>query len=546
MKKFILAFFIICLCSGSLFAEKVVGVTAFQNLTKNPKLKWMEIGIADSISLKLRNVPEFIVIDRTNVDKVINEIQFGQSGLIDDKTAKKAGKALNADILVVGNFQVYGNRVRITAKIVEVESHKILKQVQSTGIMDSIFDLQDDIALKIIDEKNIQVTKDIKERITEKYTSNLTAYEFYSKGQKFYYNASYDKAIELFNKAVNVDSRYSLAYAGLGKAYANQYWKLKNYANTYNPELLDKSYEYTKKALKYSPNLDEAHLSLAKYYQNVDKKKVPDKWKKCEEITKKVIELNPNNGEAYFLMSRIYGYNDAKEEEYIKKALSKNSFLVDGYNNLGIIYTSQKKYDLAEEQFKKAIEIDPEYKTAYMNVGVVYDRQGKLQKALDMYKIVVEKYPNYPLGLVNVGIGYRRLNKYDEALPYFKKAVKIKPDYPFGWGEVAYIYLKKKDYKKAIKYYKESLKYDPKYKFSLANLGYSYEKLGKYNTAIMYLKRAVRYHPKYAWPMGELGYIYRYKLKNNKLALQWYTKALINNPTSTLYQRQVRELSNIQ
>ncbi len=530
--------------SIQLHASKIVGVTAFSNLSRQKSLNWLQVGIADSISYKLRNIKDYIVIDRTNVDKVLNEIRLGQSGFINEKLAKQAGKALNADILVVGNFQVYGKRVRIHAKLVDVESHKILKQVQATGTMDDIFDLQDKIAFNIIKDQDVSITDEIRDRMRKNYTKNLSAYEYFSKGQKFYYQTNYREAIKLFKKAVSIDKRYSLAYAGLGKAYANLYWKMKNYSNKKIPEYLQRSYEYSTKALAYSPNLDEAHLSLAKYYQNVDKKLEPKKWKKCEEKTKEVIRINPNNGEAYFLMSRIYGYNDNKEERYLKKAIAKNNFIADAHNNLGIIYTDQGKYEEAKEAFRRAIKVDPEYKTAYMNIGVVYDKEKKHRKALEMYKLVVKKYPDYPLGLVNLGIGYRRLKEYDKALIYFKRSVKVKPDYAFGWGEVAYIYLQKKQYHRAVTNYKKSLRYDYKNKYSLANLGFTYMKLKNYRSAKYYLKKCTRYHKNYAWPAGQLGWIYRYKEQDEEEALKWYREALRRQPSNSSYRRSVRELSN--
>jgi len=549
MKKIAICLMVTVFFSVNLFAqgaskEKVIAVTAFKNLTGDKKYAWLEIGIADSIALKLRNVPDYIVIDRTNVDKIVNEINLGQSGLIDDKTAKQAGKALNADLLVVGNFQIYGKQVRISAKIVEVESHKVMRQVESTGSMMNIFALQDDIALKIINQSNIAITLDVKNKITQQYTQDVSAYEYYSKGNQYYYKTMYDEAIDMFNKAIKIDKHYSLAYAGLGKAYANLYWKKKNYANIVDDKLLDRSYEFSKKALSISPNLDEAILSMAKYYQNVDENKVKDKWDKCEELTKKAIDVNPNNGEAYFLMSRIYGYDDTKEEMYLHKAISKNQFIADAHNNLGIIYTTQGKYDMAIAAFDKAIEIEPEYKTAYMNKGVVYSRQGLHEKALDLYKVVVEKFPNYPLGLVNLGIGYRKLNQWDEAIKWFRKSVEVKPDYDFGWGEVAYYYLHKNDYKQAINYYKIALKYDAKGQYHLANIGYSYGELGQFNDAIKYLEQCANYHSDYAWPCGHLGWIYRYKLNNSSKALEWYRKALQREPGNSNFQKYVNELSS--
>lgn len=546
MKKYIslvLAVFFLLLFSVYVFAEQVIGVSSFTNLTGDKSMSWLEVGIAESVSYKLRNIQDYIVIDRVNVDKVVNEVQLGQSGLLDDTKAKKAGKALGADIIVVGSYMKSNNRIRINAKLIEVESHKILKQVQADGVLDNIFELQDEIALKIINQTNIAITQDVKDKITQNFTSNISAYEFYVKGQEFLLNKlDYPKAIEMFNKAINIDKNYSLAYAGLGKAYSLRNWEQRNYANKFDPGLLENSYTFSKKALEINPNLDEAHLSLARYYQEADEKRFANKWQLCEDETRKALAINPNNAEAYFLLSRIYGYDDAKEEEYLLQAIRKNNFLTDAHNNLGVIYLDQNKLDLAEQSFKKAVEIDPGFKTGYMNLGVVYDRKNELDKALDMYKTVLQKYPDYPLGILNLGIGYRRLNMLDQAMEQFQKAVKIKPDYANAWSEIGYIYLLKGQYRDAINNYLTSLKYDPQYRYSLANLGYCYTQLNEYDNAIKYLKQAYQYHSDYAWPAGYLGWLYRYKINDPVNAKYWYSEAIKRDPGNQDYQQNLREL----
>ncbi len=542
-RNLLMAVFIILFSVQVLRAETVIGVSSFSNLTGEKAISWLEVGLADSISYKLKNVQDYIVIDRINVDKVLGEVRLGQSGIVDDSKAKKAGKALGADIIVLGNFTKYGNRIRINAKLVEVESHKILKQVQSDGVIDNIFELQDEIALKIINQTNITMTLALKNKITQNFTSNLSAYEYYVKGQEYILKQlNYIKAIEMFNKAVEIDANYSLAYAGLGKAYSLRNWELRNYSNKTDASLMENSFKYSKKALEISPNLDEAHLSLARYYQEADSARYPDRWKLCEQETRKALEINPNNAEAYFLLSRIYGYNDAKEEEYLLAAIKKNNFLTDAHNNLGVIYLDQNKYDLAEQSFKRTIEIDPEFKTGYMNLGVVYDRKNDLNKALEMYKTVLGKYPDYPLGLLNLGIGYRRLNMLDQALEQFQKAVKVKADYANAWSEIGYIYLLKKQYPLAIQNYHVSLKHDPRFRYSLANLGFCYTQIGQYDNAIKYLKQANDFHPDYAWPAGYLGWLYRDKKNDPVSAKFWYTEAVKREPSNKDYQKSLSEL----
>ena len=523
--------------------KRVIGVTAFTNLSKDKNFDWLCIGIADTISYKLRNVQEYILVDRVNVDKIIGELQLSQSGLIDENTVE-AGKALGANILVVGNFQKFGNQIRITAKIVDVQSHTVINQVQVTGSLNDIFNLQDSIALGIIEKNDTTISTETKTKIVQNDTNNISAYEYFVRGQKFLlYQLDYEKAIEMYQKAISIDPNYAIAYAGLGKAYSLRSWALREYQNITDPTLVEKSFQSSKKALSLNPNLDEAHLSLARYYQEVDEKKVPNKWALCEQETRKALEINENNAEAYLLLSKIYAYDIPKSEMYLKQAIEKNKFLVDAQNNLGIIYLNRGDLDTAYTYIKNAIDIDENYVIGYMNLGVIYEKRGQYDKALEMYKMAVSKYPNYILGLRNLGIGYRNLNRLDEALETFFKALKIKKDDAQTLSEIGYVYLLKADYNKAIDYFKQSLKFDPSYRYSLANLGWCLVQQGKYSEAIPYLEKAHNDNQDYAWSAGYLGWLYENKFQDANKALYWYGEALKRDPNNQDYRNAYNRLS---
>ena len=523
--------------------KKVIGVTAFTNLSKDTAYDWLCIGIADTISYKLRNVQEYILVDRVNVDKIIGELQLSQSGLIDENTVE-AGKALGASILVVGNFQKSGNQIRITAKIVDVQSHAVINQVQVTGTINDIFGLQDSIALGIIDKNDTAITTETKNKIVQNDTNNISAYEYFVRGQKYLlYQLNYSKAIEMYQKAISIDANYAVAYAGLGKAYSLRSWELREYYNTTDPALIEKSFKSCKKALVLNPNLDEAHLSLARYYQEVDEKKIANKWTLCEEETRKALEINENNGEAYLLLSKIFAYDIPKSEMYLKQAIEKNKFLVDAHNNLGIIFLDRGDLDTAYSYIKNAIDIDDNYVIGYMNLGVIYEKRGQYDKALEMYKMAVSKYPNYILGLRNMGIGYRNLNRLDEALETFFKALKLKKDDAQTLSEIGYVYLLKAEYNKATDYFKQSLRYDPSYRYSLANMGWCLVQLGKNNDAVPYLEKAHNDNSDYAWPAGYLGWLYENKFQDTNKALYWYGEALKRDPNNQDYRNAYNRLS---
>ncbi len=539
-------FFLLVIISNSLFAEKVIGVTKFENLTKNQELEWLGSGIADAITFKYSKVKDIIIVDRTNVEKIMQEIELGQYGLVDKKSAKNVGKALGADMLVSGSFVKMGNNVRISAKLVEVESHKIINQVQIDGTIDDIFKLQDDVAINLIkgEGSEVRLSDAEEKRITSSHKAkNLSAYEFYSKGQDFYIKNQYYEGIEMFTKAIEIDSNYDLAYTGLSKSYSSLFWHVSAILEKpEDPSLLDKSYEYANKALKLNPDLDEAHISLSKYYQNVKIEKVSNKWEMCEREAKKALSINSNNAEGLYILSRVYATNQVKEEEYLKKALDKNRFLVGAQLSMGILYYNQNKYNLAESYMKKTIEIEPKYFLAYSWLGFLYNKKGELNKAVELYESVLKKYPDYTYIIRNLGIYYRDLKRTDDAMAQFRKAVRLKENDHMSWHEIGSIYMNKGEYDESIGYFKKALKIQPEYYYSLANMGYSLSMKGDYDGAFTFLEKAYNLHSDKDWPAGHIGWIYKNKRIDKSKARIWYERASKRNPNDSSYKKYLNEL----
>lgn len=540
MKKFVIILFIFY--SFSIFAsQKVIGVSAFKNLSKNKEYQWLSTGIAESISFKLRNVKQYIIVDRTNVDRLFEEIALAQSGLLDEEQAPKAGKILGANIIVIGNYQTLGNQIRINAKLVETETHKVLKQVMVTGDIINIFSLQDEIALKIISETNTDVSKKEINRIKKRNTNDLDAYKYYAAGQRYLLEkAKYKNAISMFEKAIEIDPDYGLAYSGLSKAWSLRSWELNNYENINDSALLGKAYKYAKKAISITPDIDESYLAMAIYYKEVDIKQVKDKWKQSEKFANKALKINPNNALAYLVLSNIYAYDNSIEEKYLKKAIEKNPAMIGAYFGLGNIYLEQKNYSRAQYYFNKVIALDPDYKVAYMNLGVIYSRLGKNKLALENDKIVVKRYPNYPKGLLNLAISYRKNGDYDNAIKTAKKLIKLKQKIDKAYEEIGVTYTLRNNYRTAIKYYKLSLKHNAKNIISLLNIGQAYYQLKDYNNSEKYYNICITHYPDEAHAYYMLGLIQYYKYHNLQKSLFYLRKANQLDPKSQQYKNDIR------
>ncbi len=192
-------------------AQKVIAVMPFANLAKDTGLAWLGEGIAETMTTKLSQVPSLTVVERTRLDQVLKEIALGQSGVVDDSTAAKAGKMLGAATMVVGAFQKAGESVRLTARSVDVSSGKVLKASEATGKLDEIFALEDKLAGDILSAHGLVLKPEELKVVEAKPTSSPEAYEMTSRAEQALRAGNAEKASLFLKKALAADPKYAFA-----------------------------------------------------------------------------------------------------------------------------------------------------------------------------------------------------------------------------------------------------------------------------------------------------------------------------------------------
>ena len=192
-------------------AQKVVAVMPFANLAKDTGLAWLSEGIAETMTTKLSQAPSLTVVERTRLDAALKEIALGQSGVVDDSAAAKAGKVLGATTMVVGAYQRAGEQVRLTARSVEVGSGKVLKASEATGKMDEIFALQDRLATDILSAHGVVLKPEELKAVEAKPTSSPEAYEMTSRAEQALQAGNAEKASRFLKKALKADPKYAFA-----------------------------------------------------------------------------------------------------------------------------------------------------------------------------------------------------------------------------------------------------------------------------------------------------------------------------------------------
>jgi tetratricopeptide (TPR) repeat protein len=216
-------------------------------------------------------------------------------------------------------------------------------------------------------------------RLANKYAPNPEAYELYLKG-RFYLRQrtfdSMDKSIEYFQRSVEKDPGFALAYAGLADSYLAR--------ATGSPQEFDpKAKTAASRALELDDDLAEAHAALG-----AEKADFEYDWQGAEQEFKRALELDPNDADAHYRYAWTYLTPLGKSDQAIsemKRALQIDPFSRMDNTVFGLTYFYARKYDQAEEQFRKAIELNPDFFVTYYHFAWLYSQMGQYQNAISEF-----------------------------------------------------------------------------------------------------------------------------------------------------------------
>lgn len=251
-------------------------ILPFENLTNKPEDQWLGNSFAESLTMGLLKVNALQVVERGQLNTLLKEQQFSQSGRVDERTAPQLGKMLGARVVVIGSYQKVGNQLQANVRFVNAETGQIDPQrfARIQGHFDQIFDLQNELAEKLISQLNVSVQPAEKQQIQQslKATDSTEAYRYYLKGVELLRkrnSTEYDEAQQAFEAALKVDPDYALAHAGLADVYASKFELRKQMRvlpssqdSSVSEETLSK--QHAARALALDPNLPAPYRALAK------------------------------------------------------------------------------------------------------------------------------------------------------------------------------------------------------------------------------------------------------------------------------------------
>ena len=288
--------------------DKSIAILPFQNLSEEEGNEYFVDGLVDDLLNKISVIEELRVTSRTSSD------MYRERGI---KSVPEIASELNVSYILEGSVQRYGKKIKIAVQLIDAVHDDHIWTNNYDRELEDIFKTQSEIALEITSELDAILTSEQRSIIQEDKTTNIKAFEFYQMG-RYYWNKrtgdGYRKSIVYFEKAIVEDPAYGLAYAGLADTYF-----LMSLLDWMDPqEGRDKAVELAQKALELDENLAEAYTVLASLYDYIDWD-----WDRAEKMHKRALELNPNYSTTQLRYSDHLSFMGRHEEArmHIDKAI---------------------------------------------------------------------------------------------------------------------------------------------------------------------------------------------------------------------------------
>ncbi len=363
--------------------KKSVAILPFKNLSGDEASNFYEFALADAIITELAQIRSLIVRPSSVIAKYQgNEIE-----------PREAGKDLRVNAVLSAGFIRSGDRMRVTAQLLDVISGDILWSDRVDAQSADIFALQDIIAQKILDGLKLELSDREQEKLGRRPTESIEAWEEFLRGRdnfgRFIFRTlapeDCEAAIQNFKQAIELDSHFALAHSGLGACYANRVFKGMGEAEDYS--YAEAAFS---KAFKYDPNVVEARVLMVMIYLSRG-----EKTKARAEISQ-LQEQFPNEPPLYFVkgvMARLDGEYDDSLHSFAKLArLDPVARVVSAYNRARI-FMYQGEYDKAIAELDKGAKSEPNHPLIRLFRSQVLFFSGDVQGAIDLISGVLSENP---------------------------------------------------------------------------------------------------------------------------------------------------------
>ena len=400
-----------------------LAVLPFDNISPDPETDYFSDGLSEELITRLSLVSEIELVSRWA------SMQFKGR----EKDIRAIGTELGARYVVGGGVRRFQDSVRISVQLVDVATNRQIWGNTYKGKLDDIFDIQEQVAQQIVEALKLKLSFSEKVSLTKRQTVNAQAYDLYLRGQDYLYRLtkrSVEYAIQLFEKAIELDPRYAAAYAACSSAYGQMYQWFSR-ADKHR----DKAQELSFKALMYDSNLPEAYAAMGLSYFI---------WGKLDEASassRKAIELDPDDFIAYWTLGRIHFTNGELEQALgpFKRVIELKPGFYAAYADLAQTCAGLGRHEEAELASRQLLELLPNYllqnpddSRARMYYAITLAEKGFKDDAIREGAKALELSPGDPMMLYNCACLYSQLGEVERAIDTLREAIAGGYE-NFGW-----------------------------------------------------------------------------------------------------------------
>jgi TolB-like protein/DNA-binding winged helix-turn-helix (wHTH) protein/Tfp pilus assembly protein PilF len=378
-------------------------VLPFENLSADKDQAYFADGMTDELIAHLAKIRSLRVISRTS------SMEYKGT----HKTLSQIARDLNVDSVVEGTVLRSGDRVRITAELVQVATDRHLWAETYESQLGDILTLQSHVASAIVNEIRVKLTPEDQVRLATTRPVSTQSYEDYLKG-RFYWNKrsqeGLTKAIDYFQLAIENDPNYALAYAGLADCYSIIGSAIVGTVPA--SEVAPKARAAALKSLELDNTLAEAQTSLATVRFNYDWD-----WNAAATGFRRAVELNPSYATAYQRNS-LYLMSMGRTSESIaemNRAHDLDPLSISMNFSLGWRLYMAREYDQAIEQLRNSIDMDPDFVLPHLVLGQAYEQKRAFDQAIAELRRAADISQNSPPAIAALARTYALSGRTAEA-----------------------------------------------------------------------------------------------------------------------------------
>jgi len=378
-------------------------------------------GLAEEILNLLATVPELRVAARTSSFRFRGE----------QVDIREVAELLNVRHVLEGSVRPKGDRVRVTAQLIDgTEGYHDWSKAYDRELND-IFSIQDEIATAVVNELRLALGVDSATPPRQQSTEDIDAYLFYLRGREAFYS-SLDRDVMLtardfYQQALTIDPKFARAWAGVCET------ELRLYDIDNDPETFDSAERACRRATDIDPDLYyEVGVALAKLYR------YRGLYPQAEQAVRELVAANPAGVDAYIELGNVL-LSQSREEEaeaYLLKAVDMNRGYWRSWEALANLYYSADRYPKAATAYEMLTRLTPDMASGFAGSGAVYWMMGKTEQAMAAYQQSIQIKPSRQ-AYTNIGLLHYYRGEFAAAAAMQQQAIDMAPDDHRVWGRFA-------------------------------------------------------------------------------------------------------------